>query len=1008
MSHHKDPIVSIDWSTESAIVTSLSISGQFKIWRFNTMKPENVFMYKDSEIASKFKEAQRHLGVNPNDSIDTRDLELVFEQQFEKNAIKLRITLNSKYIVLLTGDMIHIVHAIYNSEGDETSVNTDIKTFDLFKDIKQFYIDPKDDNKLYILRSNNEMYAIEDVGDINNANKMSKIDLLINDRSTDDTKTDDNEDDTSTGDADCNTNVTHAAIDPVGNILAYATDNKELYLMDMDGVMTAQVLSFSAINVCICAMTWTEDGTYLITGDTFGGIRFWKRTTSSMPRKHAATQSIVPRVLGHSGAYQDSGPWHLFSSQNMWNAAQTKSGENFTPEFCVFDFDRRVQIHKFGFQCRGDRTHDVNKFRIECSDYADQDDKWVVVAQNNGVAGSDKLQMFDMNTLKTARYWRWYIVNRHSRWQGWIKNARFEGVFEDKTANDERILCECFKNNTRHYSHVTFICSNGKLVLTGSTDKSANVWCVGTKENPEHPRFCSKIPLDTVIRCGTLNGRNMKVWNPGSNSILLGCDIGTLFCFSITDILLNQKVLLLKNEQIKKTLQADPEPQVPNITDQELRETEVAQIHSLKNWVTIWESNEFVLESINVIISPIFHYLGNDKQRYISMLDSFVKSTSFGDLKAILTSLQRKAKGPIRKQPTNDLLKLYAISKPAHARLQSFARDIVNKSDIHATYAGDPGLKKHLRCVQKTVLKNFGRLGLDAVDVFEEEKQLSYENLCDVGRAGICCRNVKHMTLALQCIQEAVNRKEIEILRIKNRFTEPRNEGTGYRDLQFNIRFLQPSKIPVMKIVRDSGHCGNVNTSAKILTGDLEGLWQAAKRRGGEWVIFDFGTVVELCRFDFHHWSAGQSVTTFNIETSDTSDDNSWQTVRDDDDVFEANKDTTQWQSFDFGATSSRYWRWKITSTDGGPAAVWNVQFVYTLRSIANWSLYDGCVVELQLHDENFFQIRKEAMGHKNYTASRFLIDFIDTAVEKLTVKKPNEARDNVIVMVHKLLRGKC
>eukprot|EP01083_Nonionella_stella_P065605 172068_1 len=1011
--HHKDAIVSVDWSTISGVIASLSVSGQFKIWRFNTVEPENVFMYKDSSQASKFKEAQRHLGVNPDDSIDTRDLKLIFEQQFEKNATKLRITRHSKYIVLLTNHIIHIVHGIYNSEGDQTSLNTDIQTFDLFKDIKQFYVDAKDEGKLYILRQNSEMHVIQDVEDINNADKISQIKLLIDgnastsDPGSEDTKTEDTED------GDRKASVTLAAIDPVGNILAYATDNKELHLIDIDGVIPAQVLSLAAINVSICAMSWTEDGTYLVTGDTFGGIRFWKRTTSSMPRKNVEIQHIIPRALGNSGSYQNDTPSNLFSSQGMWNASADGNVENFTPEFVVFDFDRRVEIHKFGYQCHGDTTHDVNEFRVECSDYADQDDKWVSVGQWNGEAGNRTLQMFDMKTPKTARYWRWYIVNRHSKWQGWIWNARFEGAFEDKTANDKRVLCECFKNNSRHYSNVTFISCNGKLVLTGSTDKTANVWCVGTKENPEHPRFCSKIMLDAVIQSGTLNGRNMKVWNPGSNSILLACNLGTIFCFSITDILLNQKALLLKNEEIKKTLQAAVEPAIPRISDQELRETEVSQIQSLKNWIDIWESNEFVLESINAIISPIFLYLQNDKLRYISMLDSFVKSSSFGKLKGILSSLQPQAKGPIRKQPTKDLLKLYIISKDAHTHLQNFARNIVNKSHIHATYAGDPGLKKHLRCTQKTVLKNFARLGEDVLKQFDDEKQLNYENLCDIGRAGICCRNVDHMTLALKEIEAAVTKGEIEILRIKNRFTEARNEGTGYRDIQFNIRFLQPEKVPKVRIVSDSGHEGK-NTSDAILTGTLYNFWSAKKNTPrGEWVVFDFGRIVECTRFDFAHYAAGCAVKTFTIETSDSIDVDkaSWETVKcvDDDQnsLFRANVGSKEWQSFDFKPAAARYWRWSILSTDkAGVAVVWNVKFVYTLRSIANWSLYSGIVVELQLHDENFFQIRKEAMGHKNYTASRFLIDFIDTAVDKLTIKKHNTARDDVILMVQKLLRA--
>merc|ERR1712154_753345 len=97
---------------------------------------------------------------------------------------------------------------------------------------------------------------------------------------------------------------------------------------------------------------------------------------------------------------------------------------------------------------------------------------------------------------------------------------------------------------------------------------------------------------------------------------------------------------------------------------------------------------------------------------------------------------------------------------------------------------------------------------------------------------------------------------------------------------------------------------------------------------------------------------------------------------------------------------------WNIESTASGTSVIWFVKFTYSLKAIAEWSKFNGAVVEFQLHDENFFQIRKEAMGHKNYTASRFLIDFIDTAVEKLTVSNSNKARDMIVLMVQKLLRG--
>ncbi|ETO16600.1 hypothetical protein RFI_20739 [Reticulomyxa filosa] len=39
--------------------------------------------------------------------------------------------------------------------------------------------------------------------------------------------------------------------------------------------------------------------------------------------------------------------------------------------------------------------------------------------------------------------------------------------------------------------------------------------------------------------------------------------------------------------------------------------------------------------------------------------------------------------------------------------------------------------------------------------------------------------------------------------------------------------------------------------------------------------------------------------------------------------------------------------------------------------------LYNGHIVELQVHLESFQNIRKHGKGHANYSASRFLIDFV-------------------------------
>ena len=100
---------------------------------------------------------------------------------------------------------------------------------------------------------------------------------------------------------------------------------------------------------------------------------------------------------------------------------------------------------------------------------------------------------------------------------------------------------------------------------------------------------------------------------------------------------------------------------------------------------------------------------------------------------------------------------------------------------MHTTYAGNPGLKKHVRCAQKTVLKLFKRHGQGVLTNFEENPRLNYENLCDMGRAGVCCRNVGHIVNALGYIERAVKCKEMEIMCIKNRFIESRNEGMCYR-----------------------------------------------------------------------------------------------------------------------------------------------------------------------------------------------------------------------------------
>jgi len=1187
--HHseKDKICSVDWSSLTGVIASLSKGqhgSELRTWKFKTVDPSNVFMFEGNATTTKnFNEARLHLGVGPDDSIDTRGLALITKRSFPGEARKLRITKDSKNIIVLIDTKVFIIfgRAVYGSSAEEENeqpegdgehtrdFEAEPQPFQLFDDVQQFYLDPNDAQKFFVLRRNNSIYSI-DLTSLQAQpitlpapiTPIAKIDeekdtktsaptstststsgcTIQEPRYTDMTelapvfvKDNGSHDANSTGAAllkssglwnatggsgsspayavfkfaknmivsefgfKCFGDTTHdvnafkiqcsedpdaaedgwktvaslngtagskqwqlfemkskasarywrwfiisrhskwqawvarakfigyeddgthmkvsvaagagdvermtaAAFDPVGSILAVGTDDKRIRLVDVSGTMDTQTLDLSAVNCQVCKMRWSMDerASFLIVGDQFGGIRFWRRTAASLPKTTIHSEEIMPRPIKDNGSHQDSTPSCLFTPNGMWNAVGSGG-----VSWAVFDFDRNVEIHAFEFRCTGDGTHDVNEFSIECSDAADG--PWLSVGSFNGESKCRKTQQFAMQVLKSARYWRWFIKSRHSKWQAWVWNAKFKGTIPEETANDTRIVYECFENNTRHYSEITFIECNGRLVLTGSADRTANVWCVGSKE-VNTPHFLGKVMLDAVeIYCGALNGRNMRNLSPGSNSILLAGDQGVLFCFSITDVLMNQKRLVLKAKTVQEALAAATPPKIPQISVEQLRTAELREIQSLKQWIGIWKENEFVLSSITTIIRPIFMYLESDKQRYIAALDQFVKTPDFGRLKGVLALLAPMANGPIRQQPTKDLLTLYHVSKEAHQRLQQLLIRMANESYVHATYAGDPGLKKHVRCAQKTVLKIFKAKGAKVMQVFDDEKQeaLSYGALCDVARGGIICRNTKHMLHVANLILDAVKKKKIEILRIKNRFSDPRDEGTGYRDIQFNVRFLDPDKTPTVSIAAESGH-SNKNGPEALLEEGAHCFWVAQKQDGQEWVVFDFGRDVECCRFDFAHYSADCAVKTFIIEVADDPKGaGGWKAV-DDGKVFEASLTEGGWQGFDFATPlSGRYWRWKVMSTQG-TAVVWHVNFTYTLKSIANWALFEGVIVELQLHDEKFFQIRKEAMGHKNYTASRFIIDFIDTAVEKKIDEglEQSSVREDIKTMVQKLLKG--
>merc|ERR1712154_514778 len=80
----------------------------------------------------------------------------------------------------------------------------------------------------------------------------------------------------------------------------------------------------------------------------------------------------------------------------------------------------------------------------------------------------------------------------------------------------------------------------------------------------------------------------------------------------------------------------------------------------------------------------------------------------------------------------------------------------------------------------------------DAYDQkFSFEKELDFAFLKDLSRAGITCRDLKAIFVALQKLCN-VYKNKLEVVRIKNRFI-PESE-LGYRDILLNIRFKDGDK----------------------------------------------------------------------------------------------------------------------------------------------------------------------------------------------------------------------
>merc|ERR1712176_1286953 len=70
-----------------------------------------------------------------------------------------------------------------------------------------------------------------------------------------------------------------------------------------------------------------------------------------------------------------------------------------------------------------------------------------------------------------------------------------------------------------------------------------------------------------------------------------------------------------------------------------------------------------------------------------------------------------------------------------------------------------------------------------------------------------------------------------------------------------------------------------------------------------------------------------------------------------------------------------------------------NLRFIESIDKEGNIKYkYNGHIVELQLHHEKFQNVRKKGKGHANYSATRFMIDFI-----KISTKKDIEKQQKLL-----------
>ena len=81
--HDVSGFIGVDWSpSDSLLFATVNLQGRLQLWKFKENKCRKAFIHSNTKFASLFDESRREAWTNPDDTLDTRQLECVDTIEF--------------------------------------------------------------------------------------------------------------------------------------------------------------------------------------------------------------------------------------------------------------------------------------------------------------------------------------------------------------------------------------------------------------------------------------------------------------------------------------------------------------------------------------------------------------------------------------------------------------------------------------------------------------------------------------------------------------------------------------------------------------------------------------------------------------------------------------------------------------------------------------------------------------------------------------------------------------